>query len=123
MSIEEKRISFLNNYFVFVKIADSEPVVEVEGELLRAVEKDETVDEDSQGLEEKPVEQSKTTTIKKRTKKLRLVKNKTGETLQETPTQTIVASETTETTAPTTNTTSKPKKLRLVKNLKKRDNE
>jgi len=123
MSVEEKKISFLNNYFVFVKIADSEPVVEVEGELLRAVEKDETVDEDSERLEEKPVEQSKTTTIKKRTKKLRLVKNKTGETLQETPTQTIVASETTETTAPTTNTTSKPKKLRLVKNLKKRDND
>ena len=84
MSMEEKKISFLNNYFVFVKIADSEPVVELEGEIIRAAEKDDTIDEENKNLEENTVEQPKATTIKKRPKKLRLVKNKTKQTFKET---------------------------------------
>ena len=58
--LRKKKISFYNNYFVFVKISDSDPVVEVEGELVSAADKKETIDEEEPGLEEKT--DTKTTT-------------------------------------------------------------
>tara|TARA_B100001093_G_scaffold477660_1_gene505163 strand:- start:10455 stop:13841 length:3387 start_codon:yes stop_codon:yes gene_type:complete len=82
MSFEEKKISFYNNYFVFVKISDSDPVVEVEGELVSAADKKETIDEEEPGLEEKTDTKTTTNTttkIKKKPKKIRLVKRKKTE--------------------------------------------
>ena len=79
MSIEEKQITFYNNYFVFVKIADPEPVVEIDGETSIAVEnpaiKKENINKESIPPEKtsKPKKKQPTIKITKKKTKLKLV--------------------------------------------------
>jgi hypothetical protein len=74
MSVEEKQISFYNNYFVFVKIADPEPVVEIDGETSIAVE---NPDIKEQKQEKESVPPEKTSKPKKRQPTIKITKKKT----------------------------------------------
>ena len=74
MSVEEKTISFYNNYFVFIKISDPEITVEFEGNITQAVDKDEPLDLDIKPQSTLQTTDIPTTAVKKVTKKKKKIK-------------------------------------------------